>query len=116
MRTGDHAVFSHSTLQDPDGAKLRALLRTHADYDRARGRRELMVNVVAGLSVFVWVHAAWPAQVPPSIRALTLTTWALAFLTLVVAFYGEHRCRRQLDRCLAQLPPHPADLSERPRH
>jgi hypothetical protein len=115
MGAREQLAFTHSAVSDPDGAKLRALLRTHDAYARARRRRELMVNVVAGLSVFVWVHAAWPAHVAPSIRALALTAWALAFSTLAVALFGEHRCRRRLDLRLAQLPPLPVDFSARPR-
>jgi hypothetical protein len=103
MHDGDFIVLQGSKERDPHGTRVSAAIRAHYAYERMREIRVLLVYVVAGLSIFIWPLAAWPAFDVARFRGLSLASWAVAFAGLVVASIQERWRFRRRARLMAEL-------------
>ena len=84
-----------SPAGDTDRASLRKVLELHAEIDRARGGRQLLVFVLAALGVPVWLSAALPGFLPKTVRSFSLAAWAVCLLCLALVLASEWRLRRK---------------------
>jgi hypothetical protein len=83
------------SADDPGGVRLRGALTAQFAYERARALRELLVYVLAALSIPVWIAAAWPATVTADFRRLAVTVWVLCLASVLVALGSEWRWHRR---------------------
>jgi peptidoglycan/LPS O-acetylase OafA/YrhL len=82
--------------RDPD--RLRKLLEAQMAYERMRGRRRLLVALLAVIGGLLWLGALWPTM-PRPLRSGGLALWVLCFaLAIVCALREWHwsRIRKRL--------------------
>jgi hypothetical protein len=84
-----------ATSQDNDPVRFRGVLAAQYAYERARALRELLVHVLAGLSLPVWLAAAWPGRIAGELRSAAVAAWLLCVGGLLAAIVSEWRWHRR---------------------
>lgn len=98
---GGFIVVRPSPERDPDGSKLRETLQVQLAIERAHSVRELMVYVVAWLSVPMGLLAFWRGA--PGPRNLVLAAWATSLAGVLVAGASEWKHHRRRSDLMAEL-------------
>jgi hypothetical protein len=91
----DFVVFDVSPERDPDGSRLRRALEAAANREHARGLRELLIYLLAILSVPLWLCGVRPSWVSHDLRLLAATAWAVASVGLLLVLASEWRWARR---------------------
>ena len=107
----DLIVIHPSRTQDPDGAMMRAVLSAHFAVERAQGRRELLLSLLAILSLPLWLSTAWPAWAT-HLRPASLAGWALCVALLAASLISEGAWRRKRARLLSRMSLAPNRLTK----
>lgn len=95
-------VFRPSPERDPDWSKFRETLQVQLAIERAHSVRELMVYVVAWLSVPMGLLAFW-RDAPASPRSLVLAAWATSLAGVLIAGASEWKHHRRRTDLMAEL-------------
>jgi hypothetical protein len=100
-----YVVVQVSPERDPDGSKLSGTLNAQLALERARGLRELMLQLLGILSlplgvVFLLSNAT---MAPSPVRALLLAGWAAGVAGLAIAGASEWKYRRRRAALLNEL-------------
>jgi hypothetical protein len=103
-----YLVVRVSPERDPDGSKLSGTLNAQLALERARGLRELMLQLLGVLSlplgvVFLLAHST---SAPSPVRALLLAGWTAGVAGLAIAGASEWKYRRRRAALLDQLGEH----------
>jgi hypothetical protein len=91
----DLVIFDGSSERDPDGSRLRGALQAAANREHARGMRELLVYLLAILSVPLWLSGVRPSWLSHDLRVLAATAWAVASVGLLFVLASEWRWARR---------------------
>ncbi len=94
-------VVIHSPARDPAG--LRGFLAARFARERAQAARELLVHLLAVMSLAVWLLALDPALLDRPMRLLVLGAWGVAFLLAAGSAAAEWRLQRLERRRLVRL-------------
>jgi hypothetical protein len=92
--------FRFDSKLDPDGSKLRALLKAQIAHEHLSGFRSLYIHLMAIAALPLWLQAIWPNLFPAEIRLLILALWGGLFSLSSWAVLMEYLARRELDRRL----------------
>ncbi|MGC4122322.1 MAG: hypothetical protein QM765_48620 [Myxococcales bacterium] len=80
---------------EKDPRALRDYLDAHFAQERAGLLRELLVHLLAVLSVLVWACAVWPHCLGRVGSDAILAAWAIFAAATVAAVAAEARCRQR---------------------
>jgi hypothetical protein len=105
QESDDYVVLQVSPERDPDGSKLSGTLNAQLALERARGLRELMLQLLGVLSlplgvIFLLAHAS---SAPGPVRALLLAGWTAGVAGLAIAGASEWKYRRRRAALLNEL-------------
>ena len=95
------------------GPRLRAIFNADSARARALGRRHALVALLGALGLPLWIAAVWPGLIPPDLRTIAATAWAVSFAAVLVALGAEAVARVRRAREIAGLGPLPVLRSER---
>jgi hypothetical protein len=100
-----YLVVQTSPDRDPDGSKLSGTLNAQLALERARGLRELMLQLLGILSLPLGVVflLARVTSAPSPVRALLLAGWSAGVAGLAIAAASEWKYRRKRAALLNEL-------------
>jgi hypothetical protein len=98
-------VFKVDPDRDPDGSKFRQLLTAHLAYERARGFRWLLVQVLLVVTVVLGLQVLNRFPSPHWLEVLLRAACAIVVVALASTTFSEWRWRAERERCLAELQP-----------
>jgi hypothetical protein len=98
-----YLVVRVSPKCDPDGSKLRATLEAQFALERAQSLRDLMLHLLALLSLPLGVILASTGHPLGAARALLLAAWTVGLAGLAIAGGSEWKYRRRRAALLNEL-------------